>query len=137
MRKIEIPTDTTEFELGNTAADIQRQREEREAKEREEEAQKQRGGIQEGGNYTLSRGENEKKACKDRQKRHRNGHREWKRAGISQSYSKHKKRRMINIYLIDEKPIVDFVKDYEELDDKTNKHLKECKEGMLWGELCQ
>ena len=37
MRKIEVPTDTrAEFEMGDTAGDIQR-REEREAREREEE----------------------------------------------------------------------------------------------------
>ena len=39
-----IPTDSfPEFELGDTAADIQWRRVEREAREREEEAQKQRG----------------------------------------------------------------------------------------------
>ena len=37
LRKIEVPTDTsTEFELGDTAPDIQRMREEREQREREE-----------------------------------------------------------------------------------------------------
>ena len=36
MRKIEVHTDTpTEFELGETAADMQRRREEREQRERE------------------------------------------------------------------------------------------------------
>ena len=36
MRRIEVPTDTpTEFELGDTAADIQRRREKREWRERE------------------------------------------------------------------------------------------------------
>ena len=35
VRKIEAPTDTpTKFELGDTAADIQRRREEREQRER-------------------------------------------------------------------------------------------------------
>ena len=43
MRKIEISEDTpTEFELGNTAADIQRRREEMEAREREEKAENYR-----------------------------------------------------------------------------------------------
>ena len=37
VRKVEIPTDTpTEFELGDTAADIQRQREEKEQRKRKE-----------------------------------------------------------------------------------------------------
>ena len=41
VRKIEVPTDSVlEFELGDTAADIQQMRQEREAREREE-AQKQ------------------------------------------------------------------------------------------------
>ena len=57
MRKI---ADTpTEFQLGDTAADIQRRREEREAREREDEAQKQR-------EETTSRGG--WKACKDKKK---------------------------------------------------------------------
>ena len=38
VRKIEIPTDTpTEFELGDTAADIEKRREKREQRERERE----------------------------------------------------------------------------------------------------
>ena len=42
MRKIEFPRDTpTEFELGDTATDIQRKKEGREEREGEEEAQKQ------------------------------------------------------------------------------------------------
>ena len=42
MRKIKVLTDTaTEFELSDTAADIQRKRTEREQKDREEKAQKQ------------------------------------------------------------------------------------------------
>ena len=41
MRKIEVPTETPpEFELGDTAADIQRRRQKREQREREE-AEKQ------------------------------------------------------------------------------------------------
>ena len=42
-RKIEIPRDTpTDFKLGDTAADIQRMREEREQREREEVEKQQR-----------------------------------------------------------------------------------------------
>ena len=41
VRKIEVPTDTSEeFELGDKAADFQRRREEREQRDREE-AEKQ------------------------------------------------------------------------------------------------
>ena len=42
MRKIEVPIDSVpEFELGDTAVDIQRRREEREAREMEEAQQQQ------------------------------------------------------------------------------------------------
>ena len=42
MRKTEVPTDSVpEFELGDTAADIQQRRQEREAREREEAQQQQ------------------------------------------------------------------------------------------------
>ena len=41
VRKIEVPTDSVpKFQLGDTVADVQQRREEREAREREEEAQK-------------------------------------------------------------------------------------------------
>ena len=40
VRKIEVPINTpTEFELGQTLADVQQRREEKEARERKEEAQ--------------------------------------------------------------------------------------------------
>ena len=62
MRKIEILADTpTEFEFRDTAADIQRRREERGGTGTE------RGNL-EGGNYTLNGGLSGQKACKDRQK---------------------------------------------------------------------
>ena len=47
-------------------------------------------------------------------------------ACISQLHSTHKKGHMTNIYLTDsEEAIMDFVKDHEELYDKTNEHFKE------------
>ena len=61
MKKIEVPTDNVpKFELLNSAADIQRMSEEREARGR--------GTETEGGAYTLSKGGSGRKACKDRQK---------------------------------------------------------------------
>ena len=39
-------------------------------------------------------------------------------AGTSQSYSRHNKRQMANIYLMD------FMKDHKKLYDKTNEHFK-------------
>ena len=66
VRKIEVHKDiTTKFELGVTAADIQRRKERRQEKGMKR--HKNRGG-QEGGNYTLSRGVSGRKACKERQK---------------------------------------------------------------------
>ena len=48
-------------------------------------------------------------------------------ADTSQSYSRPKKGHMTNIYLTDsdEEAIVHFVKDHEELYDKTNGHFKD------------
>ena len=58
MRKIDVPTDTpTEFDLGDTAADIQRKREEREQSEKgggRETTEVKEGGSQEGGNFTIT-----------------------------------------------------------------------------------
>ena len=71
MRKIEVPTGThTEFDLGDTAADIQTRREETEQREREagggtETTGGEKGGSQEGGNYTLNKGGSDRKATKN------------------------------------------------------------------------
>ena len=48
-------------------------------------------------------------------------------AGTSQSHSRYKKGYMTNIYLtdLDKEIIVDFMKDHEELCDKTNDHFKD------------
>ena len=74
VKKTDVPTDTpTEFELGDTVADIQSRREEREAREREEEAQKQmeearrEDGMREETTHSFRRGDG-RKTCKDRQK---------------------------------------------------------------------
>ena len=80
MRKIEVPTNTpTEFELGDTAAVVQRRGEEREFKRKRERGTETEGGSHKGRNYILSRGGSLRKACKGRQKWHRNGHRGRKR----------------------------------------------------------
>ena len=67
VRKIEVPTDSVpKFELWDTAANIQRRREEREA-QKERKRHRNRGKDQEGGNYTL-RGGSVTKGSKERQK---------------------------------------------------------------------
>ena len=56
-------------------------------------------------------------------------------ASTSQSQSKHKKGYMMSIYLTDsyEEAVVDFVKDHEELNDKTNEHYKDkARKNCLW-----
>ena len=90
MRKIEI----LQFELRDTAADIQRRREEREVREGEEEAQKQREEARKE-ETTVSRGMGGQKACKD----NRSDTEMDTVAGTSQSHSRHKKGQMTNIYL--------------------------------------
>ena len=68
VRKIEVPTDSVlEFELRDTAADIQRRREEKEAREREEEAEGggQQGGGQEGGREWQKRMEGKTKVTQN------------------------------------------------------------------------
>ena len=68
VRKIKLLIDTpTEFELGDTAADIQRRRGEAGKREGRRETETE-GGSQEGGYYTLRKGGSGQKACKDRQK---------------------------------------------------------------------
>ena len=120
MRKIEVPTDTpTEFELGDTAADIQRRREKREARERGTETGRSEveGGKKNGGNYTLCRGGSGRIACKTNRSDTEMDTEGGGEADTSQSESRHKEGHMTNIYLIDldEEAIVDLVKDLKDL----------------------
>ena len=140
VRKIINPTDTpTEFELGDMAADIQQRREEREAREREEEAQKQKEeAMREATTHSAEEGVSEKHERTDRSDTEINTEDEGE-ARISQSHSRYKKGHMTNIYLTDsdEEVIVDFVKDHEELYDKTNEHFKDkARKECLWERLC-
>ena len=93
VRKIEVPTDSVpEFELGDTVADIQRRRQEREARKREE-AQQQH-------------------------QREEEARREEARAKKSHPQ---------------EEGIADFLKDQEELYDKTSEHFKDkTRKEFLW-----
>ena len=57
------------------------------------------------------------------------------KAGTSQSHSRHKTGHMTNIYLrdSDEETIVDFVKDNNNLYEKTNEHFKDkARKECLW-----
>ena len=104
--------------MGDTAADIQNRREERQAREREEEVKKQREerhrekARREKIKYSAEEGVAEKHARTDRSDTEMDieggG-----QVSISQSQFRHKKGHMTNIYLTDsdEELIVEFVKD--------------------------
>ena len=84
MRKI-VPTDSApEFELVDTAADIQRKREEKEARERQKEEQKQREeeARREEAIHSQEEGVTEKHARTDKSDTETGG---WRRVGTSQS----------------------------------------------------
>ena len=125
--------------MGNTAANIQRRREEREHREREEEAQRQQREKKEEARKAETPQSTEEAVAKQRQRTERSesemdteGGGE---AGTYQLLSRRNKRHMTNIYFTDsdEKAIVDFVKDHEELFDKTNKHFKDkARKDCLW-----
>ena len=70
LRKIEVPNNSVpKYEVGDTVADIQQRREEREARERKEAQQQgrrwQRAGGRSGG-ITLARGGSYRKKAQDR-----------------------------------------------------------------------
>ena len=112
-RKIEVPTDTQpQFELGDTAEDIERRRREREREEREERREQ----------------EERDRERMERERREESQERGEKRArtdmdtDVESTQSRQKKGQMKSIFLSDsdEEAIVEFVKQHEELYDKTN-----------------
>ena len=117
-----------EFELNDMAADMHWRREEREAREIEEGAQNQREKARrEETTHSSEEGEAEKHARTNRSDTEMDTCTEGGgEEGTSHLHSRQKKGHMINIYLTDsdEEAIVDFVKDHEELYDKTNEHFK-------------
>ena len=125
-RKIKVPTDTqSQFELGDTAEDIERrrrEREERDERERMEQEERDRERM-------------------ERERREENQEREEKRArtdmdtNVESTQSRQKKGQMKSIFLSDsdEEVIVEFVKQHEELYDKTNNSFKDKqKKERLW-----
>ena len=102
IRKIKVPTDTpTEFELGDTTADIQRRRKEREARERKEEAQKQREEARkEETTHSAEEGVAEKRERTDKTDIEMNTEAGGE-ADTSQLHSRHKKGPITHIYLTD------------------------------------
>ena len=94
VRKIEVATDIpTEFELGNTAADIHWRTEEREVKEREKEAQKQREEARRMYLHTQQRREWQKKHARTDRSDTKMDTEAGGEATTSQFHSRQKRRR--------------------------------------------
>ena len=131
---MEVPADIPpEFEFGDMASDVCR-REERGARKREEKAQKQREEARrEESTYPAEEGSAEKLARTNRSDR-----KMYTEAGgeaaTSQLHSRQKKRHMTNINLTDsnDKLIMDFVKDHEELYDMSNERQDKIRKQYLW-----
>ena len=127
-RKIEVPTDThPQFELGDTAEDIERRRRERDEREERERIEQEERDTE--------RMEKEKEESQERGE---------KRAGtdtdtdVESTQSRQKKGKMKSIFLSDsdKEAIVEFVKQHEELYDKTNDSFKDKqKNKRLWKQL--
>ena len=124
-RKIEVPADTQpQFELGDTAADIERRR--RERGEREERVGGE--GQREDGEREESPERGEKRVRTDTG------------TDVESTQSRQKKGQMKSIFLSDsdEEAIVEFIKQHEELYDKTNDSFKDKqKKERLWEQLAE
>ena len=115
------------FELGDTAADIQWRREAREREEAWQQQQREEEARREGARAEESHSK-EEGVAKERPRKERSDT-ETEAAGVEAGTSQlqYKKGHMTNIYLtdFDKEAIVDFLKDYEELKNKTNEHFKD------------
>ena len=127
-KKIEVPNDTQpQFELGDTAEDIERrrrEREERDERERREQEERDRERMEREREESPERGE--KRVRTDTN------------TDVESTQSRQKKSQMKSIYLSDsdEEAIVEFVKQHEELYDKTNDSFKDNqKKERLWEQL--
>ena len=127
-RKIEVPTDTQpQFELGDTAADIERrrrEREERDERERIEQEDRDRERMEREREESPERGEKSVRTDTD--------------TDVESTQSRYKKGQMKSIFLSDsdEEAIVEFVKQHKELYDKTNDSFKDKrKKERLWEQL--
>ena len=126
-RKNEVPTDTQpQFELGDTAEDIERRRREREERdERETIEQDER-----------DRERMERERREETQERGKKGART--DTDVESTQSRQTKGQMKSIFLSDsdEEAIMEFLKQHEELYDKTNDSFKDKqKKERLWQQL--
>ena len=127
-RKIEVPTETQpQFALGDTAADIERrrrEREERDERERIEQEERDRERMERDREESPERGEKRVQTDMD--------------TDVESTQSRQKKGQMKSIFWSDsdEEAICEFVKQHEELYDKTNDSLKDQqKKQRLWEQL--
>ena len=116
-RKIEAPTNTQpQFELGDTAEDIELRRwagEERNERERREQEERDRMRMERESREEEGRGENRAQTDMD--------------TDVESTQSRQKKDQMKSIFLSDsdEEAIVELVKQHKELYDKTNDSFKD------------
>ena len=120
-RKIEVPRDTQpQFELGDTAEDIERRRREREERDERERIEQE---------------ERDRERREESQERGKTRVRTDMDTDVESTQSRQKKGQMKSIFLSDsdEEAIMEFVKQHEEIYDKTNDSFKDKqkKEG-LW-----
>ena len=128
-RKIEVPIGDTQpqFELLDTAADIKRrrrEREERDDRERIEQKERDRERMEREREESPDRGQKRVQTDTD--------------TDVELIQSRQKKGQMKSIFLSDsdEKAIVEFIKQHEELYDKTNDSFKDKqKKERLWWQL--
>ena len=116
-RKIDVPRDTQpQFELGDTAEDIERrrrEREERDERERIEQEERDRERMEREREESPERGEKRVRTDMD--------------TDVESTQSRQKKGQMKSIFLngSDEEAIAEFVKQHKELYDKTNDSFKD------------
>ena len=130
-RKIEVPTGDTQpqFELGDTAEDIERkrrEREEREERKRREQEERDRERMEREREESPERGEKRVRTNTD--------------TDVESTQSRQKNGQMKSIFLSDsdKEAIVEFVKQDEELYDKTNDSFKDKQmKERLWEQLAE
>ena len=127
-RKIKVPADIQpQFELRNTAADIERrrrERKERDERERIEQEERDRERMEREREESPERGEKRVRTDTD--------------TDVQSTQSRQKKGQMKSIFLSDsdEEAIMEFIKRQEELYDKTNDSFKDKpKKERLWEQL--
>ena len=127
-RKIEVPTDTQpQFELGDTAEDIERrrrEREERDERESKKQEERDRERMERESREEEERGEKRARTDTD--------------TDVESTQSRQKKGQIKSIFLSDsdEEAIVEFIKQHEELYDKTNDSFKDKqKKEILWEQI--